>query len=87
MTHYAQVTDADMKEAAKISVIEDAKKKVPEKGPAHTNLGCNGLHDENQGSDITPYNFSNLQPPAPSCTNVQKGKNGPGWIRTSVSSR
>ena len=61
MKHYAQVTDADMKEAAKMAVMDDAKKAVH--NPVHTGADspCTELNESKSGSDINPYVYSMMQ--------------------------
>lgn len=76
MAHYAQVTDADMKEAAKEIVLNDAEKAVH--NPYHEGTktvqntsenACNSLHDNKEDCDINPNNFNDLQDNAGSCIN------------------
>ena len=75
---------ADMKEAARISVIGDAKKRYPEKGLNIAKNGCKGVHEENEGtdeSDINPDNFRELHSTALECTqpeNIKMGRAGFG---------
>lgn len=61
MQHYAQVTEADMKEAAKMVVMDDAKKAVH--NPVHTSADYSRTesHESKINSDITSCNCKGLR--------------------------
>lgn len=72
MAHYAQTTEADMKEAAKMSVLNEAEKTV--QNPVHPTMKseCNPVQDENQECDVTPDDFTDLHQIAGDCRNRTK---------------
>ncbi len=74
MAHYAQVTEADLQEAAKKSLLNDAKKTVHKSVQTTAELPCTGSHELKTQSDISPCDSeSNLQF-AGVCESVQNGK-------------
>ena len=84
MTHYAQVTDADRKEAAKISVINDGKNLGLNPGLHRPIWGARGCTEDVADSDVSPYIFGTKASFAPDCTNVQKRNFGPLGTRTNA---
>ena len=61
MMHYAQITEADMKEAAKMTILNAAEKEVHD--PVHTGaeLPCTDSHESKSDISITPYECKRLQ--------------------------
>ena len=59
MMHYAKITDADMKEAAKMTILNAAEKKVHD--PVHTGADspCTNLNESD--IDITSKEYKRLQ--------------------------
>ena len=71
MTHYAQVTEADLQEAAKMSIINDAEKRV--QNPVQTTAEPSGieLHESNSRDDINPYFCESNNDNAALCESMQ----------------
>ncbi len=61
MMHYAQITEADMKEAAKMTILSAAEKEVHD--PVHTGADspCTESHESKSKSDVTPYNCNTIR--------------------------
>ena len=65
MQHYAQVTEADLKEAAKLAVMDDAKEAV--QNPVHNPVqnaaasDCMGSHESTDAVDVTPCICSGIR--------------------------
>ena len=55
MMHYAQVTEADMKEATKLSVLCDAKKAVHNPVQNTVESSSTESHESKFKSDVTPF--------------------------------
>ena len=72
MKHYAQTTEADMNEAAKMAVLNDGENMVQNTVHPMTKSECNPVQDENQGGDVTPDDFSDLHSFAGECRNKTK---------------
>lgn len=72
MAHYAQTTEADMKEAAKMSVLNEAEKTVQNPVRPAMKSECNPVQDENQECDVTPDNFTGLHQITGDCRNRTK---------------
>jgi hypothetical protein len=60
MKHYAQTTEADMKEAAKMSVLNDGEKRVQNQVHPMTETAGNVQQKEIQEDDISPFDGRNL---------------------------
>lgn len=79
MEHYAQVTEADVKEAAKMSLINHAEKEVQKR--VHNRVqnmaerSCTEPHESHEETAITPYNYESNQEFATACDNMQKDTN------------
>ena len=75
MTHYAQVTEADLQEAAKMAILNDAEKAVHD--PVHTTAvqPCTELHELNTIEDLSPCLCESNNDNATPCESVQKGHN------------
>lgn len=71
MQHYAQVTEADWKEAAKMTVMRDAKKAVqnPVQNPAVSS--CTESHEGPDPIDVTPCYCGANQDNATACDSTQ----------------
>lgn len=69
MNHYAQLTDADMKEAAEKAVIL----KGLNRGLFSDETECNGVQDENKGNTVTPCDSTNKEQFALACNDAQEG--------------
>ena len=73
MKHYAQTTEADMKEAAKMSVLNDAEntvqKRVQNRVHPMTETSGNVQQEEIQEDDITPFDGRNLPTFSEPCRN------------------
>jgi len=54
MEHYAQVTEADIREAAETAIIKGAENVVHNRVHPIAKSGCNGVQEEKQSIDITP---------------------------------
>lgn len=61
MQHYAQVTEADMNEAARMSVMIDAKKAV--QNPVHTTAVYprKASHESKVKNDVTPCIYEGIR--------------------------
>ena len=72
MQHYAQVTEADLQEAAKMAVLNDAEKAVHD--PVHTGAesSCTDSQEFNKFSDVTPYNCETNHQKTIACNSMQK---------------
>ncbi len=75
MQHYAQVTEADLKDAARLAVMKDAEKAVhdPVQNPAVSS--CTESHESLDPTDVTPCHCGANQENATVCDSVQKGSN------------
>jgi hypothetical protein len=71
MKHYAQVTEADMKEAAKMIVLNDAEKTVHNPVQPTAESECKEVQDEKESIDINLQDCSSLQEFAGPCTDMQ----------------
>ena len=60
MKHYAQTTEADTKEAAKMSVLNDGEKRVQNQVHPMTETAGNVQQKEIQEDDISPFDGRNL---------------------------
>ena len=78
MKHYAQVTEADMNEAAKMSLMEGAEQRVQNTVHPTTKSRCRPVQGKKMGIDITPYDYRNLPSHAGVCNDLQKNKICPG---------
>ena len=77
MQHYAQVTDADEKEAAKMSLLNDAENKVQKRVQTTAEQSCTEPQ-ETQGEPVaSPYECENNQEFATVCENVQNSQKYP----------
>ena len=75
MTHYAQVTEADLKDAAKLTVMNDAEKAVhnPVQNPAVSS--STESHESLDPIDVTPCHCGANQENATVCDNMQNPHN------------
>ena len=75
MQHYAQVTEADLKDAAKLMVMNDAEKAVhnPVQNPAVS--ACTESHESLDPIDVTPCQCGANQENASVCDNMQNPQN------------
>ena len=75
MQHYAQVTEADLKDAAKLTVMNDAEKAVhnPVQNPAVSS--CTESHESLDPIDVTPCQCGVNQENATVCDNMQNPRN------------
>ena len=71
MMHYAQVTEADMKEAATRSVLNDAEETVQNRVQTNADNEFNAVTDEKNDNDVTPDSCLNLHQLAGSCADSQ----------------
>jgi integrase len=75
MQHYAQVTEADLQEAAKLSLLEDAENRVQKTvhNPVQTAAEPSRTesHEVNNTSDVNSYNYEGLQEAAIACNSLQ----------------
>jgi hypothetical protein len=71
MTHYAQVTEADMKEAATMSVLNDAEERVQNRVQTNADNEFHAVSDEKESIDVTPDDDNGLHQLAGSCADSQ----------------
>ena len=80
MTHYAQVTESDMQEAAKMTLLNEAEKEVQEEvqNQVHTaaESDSTGLHETSEPITVSPDDCDNNLQFAGACEMVQKD---PEW--------
>ena len=71
MQHYAQLTEADMKEAAEMTVLGEAEKTVH--NPVHTPVDspCTDLNESTSSVDVNPDNCNSLQLNSTPCKSTQ----------------
>ena len=83
MAHYAQVTEADMKEAAKKAVMNEAENAIEEEvqnmvhptaEPTRTES-----HDLPEETEVIPCDCDNKQQFATTCESVQTPQSWPRW--------
>ena len=72
MTHYAQVTEADMKEAAKMTVLNDGEKTVQNTVQPMAEMFGKVQQEDLQVNDISPFDCRNLPQHSDSCLNKTK---------------
>jgi integrase len=73
MQHYAQVTEADMREAAKMSIINDAQKRVQDRvqtTDATPEISRKDSQDEKEGVVVSPSNYNTLQQKEKACMSL-----------------
>lgn len=76
MAHYAQLTEADMKEAAEKSVLEEAENTVQNSVQTDDNSDSTELHDDPDACDVSPCLCgSNVEDASPCNT----GQNPSNW--------
>ncbi|MEN8126320.1 MAG: hypothetical protein ABFR90_00780, partial [Planctomycetota bacterium] len=75
MAHYAQLTEADMKEAAKMTVLGGAETMVHNQVQTGDNSPCTDLRESESGSDVTPCICGTNQENAGVCDNTQNPEN------------
>ena len=84
MKHYAQTTEADMKEAAKMSVLNDAEntvqKRVQNRVQPMTETSGNVQQEEIQEDDVSPFDGRNLPTFSEPCRNTDKSSSVFGTI-------
>ena len=61
MQHYAQLTEADMKEAAEMTVLGEAEKTVHYQVHTPDNSPCTDLNEKEGDTDISPCLCNSLQ--------------------------
>ena len=61
MQHYAQVTEADLQEAAKMTLLDDAEKRVQNTVQTAAEPPRTESHEVNNSSDVNPYDCESLQ--------------------------
>jgi len=74
MQHYAQITEADMKEAAKMTILNNAQNKVQDwvqTPDALPEINRKDSQDEKEGGDVSPSNFSTFQQKEQFCKSFQ----------------
>ena len=71
MQHYAQVTEADLQEAAKMTLISDAKKRVQNPVQTTAERCCTESHESNMDNDISPCLCDTNDNYAVSCEGMQ----------------
>ena len=75
MQHYAQVTESDMQEAAKMTVLDDAEKRVQEEvqNQVQSTADSSGFvrKEPLEASAVTPDNCESKQEFATACESVQ----------------
>jgi hypothetical protein len=72
MKHYAQTTEADTKEAAKMSVLNDGEKRVQNQVHPMTEMSGNIQQEENREDDVSPFDGRNLPDISEPCRNIDK---------------
>ncbi|MHC4961557.1 MAG: tyrosine-type recombinase/integrase [Planctomycetota bacterium] len=71
MTHYAQLTEADIKEAAEMTVLGEAEKTVHNPVHPSDNSPCTDLNESESNSDATPCSCGANHENARVCDNTQ----------------
>lgn len=72
MAHYAQVTEVDMQEAAKMSLLfDDNKKRVQNRVQTTAELSCTDSHELKEESNVRPYNYKDKREFTVQCETVQ----------------
>ena len=84
MQHYAQVTEADLQEAAKMAVINNAEKRVH--NPVHTTAepSCTESHESKAAEDLTPCFCGTNDNNSAWCESMQKPQDYPKGGRTKI---
>ncbi len=75
MAHYAQVQEADLRQAAESVVLNDAEKSVHNTAHETPESECRPVQDEKQPPIVTPDNCTTSEQFAPVCTDTQKTQN------------
>ncbi len=72
LQHYAQVTEEDIQEAAKMSLLEDAEKRVQNRVLTTIASSCTDLNNKKIDSNVSPYYCNANEKYATLCNVVQK---------------
>ena len=76
MEHYAQVTDADLQEAAKMSLINDAENQVQNPVQTTAETSCKEPHESNA---IDELNLGDCESNSGNATPCEKVRNKTNW--------
>ena len=72
MKRYAQVTEADEREAAKMILLNQAEKSVQNKVQTTAERSCKDSHEHDKEYAVIPYNCESKRQFAAQCKRVQK---------------
>lgn len=72
LKHYAQLQEADLKEAARKSILADGKVEVHNQVHDTPEKGCTEVHGQNSETPENSRNYQELQGVAGGCTEMQK---------------
>ena len=71
MQHYAQTTEADLQEAAKMTLIGDAEKRVQNPVLTTAESSSTESHESNTGDDLSPYFCEGKHQKTKACESVR----------------
>jgi len=78
MKHYAQVTEADLQEAAKMTLLDDAEKSMQNSMQTTAEQDRTEPHKSNTGSDVSPYECDTKKEKTKACDSVRNAGNWAG---------